>query len=345
MGVFIPISSSRYCKNIIYSDTVLDLKSLGNNIKVTTLSNVSEFSFNKCLEVIFNSNEDVFFNTIQYSKENKKVYFYTDKELNLDKWNSLSITNYKPLNNKKEILEEIKRVISLEDINDEESVSIYSILKLIDKYYSLIERKKRYYEGVIESNVESKFGGIFVTHGYDYETHEFKCSYAPTLYHDYEDIVFGYDNEELYLKKSNYYFAKDIFSSASSSICNYLKYLNEIKNITEEYKTNIRPINSNFYVDITYNFVSIKDSRRIFPDNFELGWHNYKKDFDYKCNSGNIIDVVKGNGEVIFKNVFLRIKDCPLWMQEELYNIRKNELKNKKINKTRPGIFSRLLKK
>jgi len=345
MGVFIPISSSRYCENIIYSDTVLDLKSLGNNIKVTTLSNVSEFSFNKCLEIIFNSNKDVFFNTIQYSKENKKVYFYTDKDLNLDKWNSLSITNYKQLSNKKDILEEIKKVISLEDLNDEESISIYDIFKLINKYYKLIEKKKNYYKGIIVGNVESKFGGIFVTHGYNYETHEFKCSYAPTLYHDYEDIVFSYDNEDLYLKKSNYYFAKDIFSSTSSSICNYLKYLNEIKNIKEEYKFGIRPINSNFYVDINYNFVSIKDSGWIFSDNFELGYHNYKKDFEYKCNSGNIIDVVKGNEELIFKNIFIRIKDCPLWMQEELYNIRKEQLKNKTMNKTRPGIFSRLLKK
>jgi len=32
-------------------------------------------------------------------------------------------------------------------------------------------------------------------------------------------------------------------------------------------------------------------------------------------------------------------------MQEELCNIRKEELRNKKINKTKPGLFSRLLKK
>ena len=103
MPVFIPITS-HYEKNIIYSDTVLDIKCLGSNIKITSISNVSEYSFKKCLEIILNSNKDVFFNTIQYSKENKKVYLYTDKEVNLDEWNSLSITNYKPLNNKKEIL-------------------------------------------------------------------------------------------------------------------------------------------------------------------------------------------------------------------------------------------------
>ena len=78
MSVFIPITT-RYEKNIIYSETVLDVKSLGSNIKITSISNVSEYSLKKCLEIIFDSNKDVFFNTIQYSKENKKVYFYTDK--------------------------------------------------------------------------------------------------------------------------------------------------------------------------------------------------------------------------------------------------------------------------
>ena len=344
MSVFIPITT-HYEKNIIYSDTVLDVKSLGSNIKITSISNVSEYSFKKCLEIVFNSNKDVFFNTIQYSKENKKVYFYTDKELNLDKWNSLNVINYKPLTNKKEILEEIKRVISSEDIYDEECISLYDVFKLTNKYYTLIERKKNNFKGAIEGNVESKFGGIFVIHSYNYKTQEFKCSYAPTLNHDYDDIVFSYENDDLYLKKSDSYYAEEIFAVASSKIYDYIKYLNEIKNITEECKSNIRPINSNFYADITYNFVSIKDSRRIFPDNFELSWHNYKKDFDYKCNSGNIIDVVKGNGEVIFKNIFVRIKDCPLWMQEELFDMRKEELRNKTINKTKPGLFSRLLKK
>ena len=185
--------------------------------------------------------------------------------------------------------------------------------------------------------------GSFLIYRYDYKMCDLYCGYAS--FNNYKDVVFCYENDDLYLKKADSYYAEEIFAVASSKICEYIKYLNEIKNITEEYKFGIRPINSNFYVNITYNSISIKDSRRNFSDNFELVWHNYKKDFDYKCNSGNIIDVVKESEELIFKNIFVRIKDCPLWMQEELYNIRKEELINKKINKTKSGLFSRLLKK
>ena len=68
-------------KTIVYSDTVLPLKDVGSNLKVTSISNVGEFSLESCLKKIFESNPKVVFNTIQYSKSDKKVYFYTDKEI------------------------------------------------------------------------------------------------------------------------------------------------------------------------------------------------------------------------------------------------------------------------
>ena len=77
--MFIPIvpHTTVINKTIVYSDTVLNLKDLGDNIKVTSISDVDEFSFEFCLKKVFESNPGVTFNTIQYSKENKKIYFYT----------------------------------------------------------------------------------------------------------------------------------------------------------------------------------------------------------------------------------------------------------------------------
>ena len=37
-------------KTIVYSDTVLPLKDTGSNLKVTSISNVSEYSLEKCLK-------------------------------------------------------------------------------------------------------------------------------------------------------------------------------------------------------------------------------------------------------------------------------------------------------
>jgi len=42
-------------KTIVYSDTVLPIKDLGSNIKVSVISKVSEYSLEMCLKTIFSS--------------------------------------------------------------------------------------------------------------------------------------------------------------------------------------------------------------------------------------------------------------------------------------------------
>ena len=96
-------------KNIVYSDTVLPLKDTGNNLKVTSISNVSEFSLEKCLKIIFESNPDVIFNTIQYSKKDKTVYFYTDQEISIKQYEESKVTKYEPITSRPQILEEMKK--------------------------------------------------------------------------------------------------------------------------------------------------------------------------------------------------------------------------------------------
>ena len=69
--MFVPVTphTTIINKKIIYSDTILPLKDTGNNIKVTTISNISESSLENCIKIILESNPDVIFNTIQYSKK------------------------------------------------------------------------------------------------------------------------------------------------------------------------------------------------------------------------------------------------------------------------------------
>ena len=62
-------------KTIEYSDTVLPLNDSGKDLQVNSISNVSEYSLEECLKKIFESNPDIIFNTIQYSRKDNKVYF------------------------------------------------------------------------------------------------------------------------------------------------------------------------------------------------------------------------------------------------------------------------------
>ena len=86
--MYIPIVPSRgkttvINKTIVYSDTVLKLDDLGQNIKLTSISNITESDFENCIKCILSNNENVVFNTIQYSKKEKKIYFYTDKKIDV----------------------------------------------------------------------------------------------------------------------------------------------------------------------------------------------------------------------------------------------------------------------
>ena len=67
-------------KTIVYSDTVLPLKDAGSNLKVTSISNVSEFSLESCLKKILESNPNVVFNTINIQKTIKKFIFILIKK-------------------------------------------------------------------------------------------------------------------------------------------------------------------------------------------------------------------------------------------------------------------------
>ena len=91
-------------KTIVYSDIVLSLKGKGQSLKVTSIEGVSEYSLENCLKVIFESNPDVIFNTIKYSRKDKKVYFYTNKDITTKIYEKSKFRNFKPLTSKTEIL-------------------------------------------------------------------------------------------------------------------------------------------------------------------------------------------------------------------------------------------------
>lgn len=81
-------------KKILYSDTVLPVKEIGNNLNITSIEDINEQSLEKCLKTIFESNPNVIFNTIQYSKNDKKVYFYTNKEISIKKYKESQFIKY-----------------------------------------------------------------------------------------------------------------------------------------------------------------------------------------------------------------------------------------------------------
>lgn len=109
-------------KTILYSDTVLNIKENGTNIQVSSIDNVKESELTNCLKTIFENNKEIVFHTIQYSKNNNMVYFYTNKKINTKVWEEFKTRTYKQLNST-EILNEIKKILEQETNKDENVIS------------------------------------------------------------------------------------------------------------------------------------------------------------------------------------------------------------------------------
>lgn len=319
-------------KTIVYSDTVLNLKDLGKNIKVNSICDVSKNELESCLEKVFESNPGVVFNTIQYSKENKKVYFYTDKEISLQAYQDSKIITYGPLSNSKQILEEIKRIITQPRNKDNRAISLYDVAMLLKKQYCQLEIIKEKYKNIFDCLVKNKFGYgyLVVIHNFNYETNELHISFGS--HHSELDDIYFKKNDDLYVTKSE---------TSRSRTSEILKLLgDDLSKLYDEFIKNrdfkkqinygFKSRNSQFYVDIGSHGVEIYALNTSIVSallaDFKLSMYSYKNEFEYNCNSANVINELEGNENELFKRIFVKINDCPEWMRVQLYKIRQNQL-------------------
>lgn len=310
-------------KTIVYSDTVLNLKELGGNLNMTTIFNVSEFELESCLTKIFESNKDVTFNTIQYSKNDKKIYFYTDKIINTKKWDESKIFKYKPITNKKEILEELKELLNYEKSKDPDLVSLKHIYRLLYDKNDSYTRIKKSIESRIDNKLKREYSDSSYCVIYDFKYHDNVMGIGFRKYSssDVNRVDFTKENGDLHIIKSDErYGVNDYLVVVGSELYElYDKFLS-FKDYRVQSKQRILAANSNFKVTILPDSISINDGSIL--NEFELEKRVSSKDYDYECNSYEIISLIKGYEDKLFENIYIKIADCPMWMQEVIKNER-----------------------
>ena len=330
-------------KTIVYCDTVLSLNDVGSNIKIASISGISENELEKCLKIILEANPDVVFNTIQYSRSDKKVYFYTNKVINTKAYEESKYTKYKPITTKSEILEEIKNILVAPENIDNECVSLYDVCLLdrkINYDYDEIEKK---YSPVIKSKLSSKFGSSssVCIHKFDHDKNLLHISFKRWNGNDYDDIYLTKTDGDLHVVKSECCWTDEVFEAISSPLSKmYDEYIlyNEFKD-WDKSKNGIKPVNCNFFANINCYGVSVyvpSPSNR-YQTEFKLAALSYDSKFTTECNSNTVMEAIKGNEMEIFKRIFVKISDCPIWMQGILYAERKKQVeeleKTEKIRK------------
>ena len=96
-------------------------------------------------------------------------------------------------------------------------------------------------------------------------------------------------------------------------------------------------VNSNFLISI--NSIGINISSNIELNTreniFSLSTRHQDDDgvYQYKCNSNNIINEIKGHESELFKRIFIKIEDCPEWTRAILTEQRKKQLDKQQQDK------------
>lgn len=257
------------------------------------------------------------------------------------------VREYTPVTSSTEILNEIKYILETnknieEDSNytpitlDENCISLVNVYTCIINEKTKFETIKKVFKCLIEESIEKHFGEGTLTafHGLNFSTDEISISFRKDRYEDYKKVVFAKYNDDIYLKSSETTHGQKIFRILYEIISNAYNELIKFKNYDQETSYHIKSMNSNFIINISHYGVDICDNKDIYPK-FKLIKASYDNTYTCECNSGIVLNTIKGIEDEIFKYTFVRIEDCPSWMRDSLYEMRKNELEEQKQSKNK----------
>lgn len=228
---------------------------------------------------------------------------------------------------KNEILEEFKNILTSEKNINNDCISLYELSSVMNLLKEEYDKTIKSYKDNLDDLVYLNFGkySSIILYGFNFSKNELKIGFSLNSNQDFNDIVLSKIQGDLYIKKTNSYSAKKVLASIGGVLSNiYDEYLKHPE--YENFYSIIKPVNSNFLVRIRQNGISIfiNSLENKYIKDFELSF-NYNN-YEYDCNSYDIINTFKGNEEEIFKRIFVKIKELPEFLQSSIFEIRQKQL-------------------
>ena len=282
--------------------------------------------------MILEENSDVVFDTIQYSYQEKKAIFYTDKPISTEKWEKYNENAMEYLADDSYIESHIKELLSSDRILNSDCVSIYDVLNLSKKNCEdekAVNDKIREIREGINCKLQSISDHCYVTIlRMGYKTYE--CNISVEKYYRHSDEKrekfsfgkFGY----LYIKEreGDYIIGDKILEIIGSEISEIYDYQLEMSSKRGP-DMRKKSVNSIFLVVMGDDGVDIYNGN-VSNSTFGIKMYSFSNEIEYKCSSSNLMQLLSGNEYELYKKIFVKISDCPIWMQEELQELRKKQL-------------------
>lgn len=198
------------------------------------------------------------------------------------------------------------------------------------------------YEFQFKSIIRNAFGDSsnIVIYNFDYKKKILKIGFKRWSSGDYDDIYFSKQNDDLYIVKSKSWYDKEVFAELSSGLSKLYDELISFADYKDDTnaKYNTKSVNSSFGVDISHYGVGIfvNFQGNSYSNDFKLFSPSYDNDYSIECNSSIVNEAFKDKESEIFKRIFVKIDNCPVWSKAMLYEIRQNQLaEERRLEETR----------
>ena len=332
---FIPIvpETTVINKTIVYQDTVLNLKELGSNIKITSISDIKESSFEECLKTILKNNVNVTFNTIQYSKSEKKIYFYTDKEIKTNAWNNIDIVKYDHIKNNQNIISVLIDIMDHTEACPEDSVNLFEVCELSATTHKKVEKITESYRQKAVTNIHQRYeNGTMVVHYFTDNMLHIGIRFHDFKHTEYSHFNLAKENGDLYIYESKNSVGHDLIDKdiVLSLIGQEMSELFDIlKEHENEKEASGATINKNGFVLKIYRdsvAISAYDKKKSAQPYFSLIKYHSHDEYKYESNSNNLSSFLKGNEADLFKKMYVEIEACPAWMRQPLKEAKQTTL-------------------
>lgn len=242
-----------------------------------------------------------------------------------------------------DILDEIINVLTTNTNYDRDCVSLYDVSQIIRKKYNEYYCYEEEFCDRLDKIIKLNFGFkcSLIMYDFDYINNELRMGFKSD--NKYEKIIFSKENKKIFIKESyttNDYNILDLIGN----------YLSDFYDICLKYRDfytqgvyGIKPVNSKFSVSLSSSMVKISLNDNfvgIGEKEFELIYRSYINSYSCECGVDNIIGSFNVKENEIFKNIYIKIDDCPRWSQnmlsdfrnEQIHNDNNENVKSKKIS-------------
>jgi len=243
-----------------------------------------------------------------------------------------------------QIADAIRKIFDSEENFASEYISLCEVVSI---YQKIIEDQSKVKEN-LETIINTKLQSINKQYSaniqeFDYDELTFcvtvcneNCDHKMAFYFYKEKNVISLLKAERSNKK-----LKNILTLIKDEVNEWYDYCYKLKEFATQQCWGIQVSDSAFFVNISHQLTSVYYGEKCVLSKFLLvSCYENKKNY-YKCKFENGDELMKGKEDKFVEKILLKITDCPEWMQEQLYKIRKEQLERKE--KERQEEAARLL--